>query len=223
MSLYEQISKMRGKTTPGGGGGNKDWKKANFLKLKRAGRFTFRAYRFGPDKKLFAVGGIHWTGEKFPMQCAGEECEICKTSDTLRRDPLNNQRGWDMRKQAKYTFVFINPEDPNQFLFWETSEASARIVLPAIAMEGGWPGGWPEVNEVENFTKALEAGQAKICGPTGNDLVLNVEPKGQGFGVTSANVMRMAGRPLTQPEDETTPDPIETRKRIEEARARKGE
>lgn len=235
MGLYDEIQRIRSGRPPGE---RKEFTRNGWWRPKKVGRESFRFYRHtNADgvKKLFWTRLCHWpNGEKSPFPCTGNACKTCETSNTLRADPLNRDAGWNIRQITQYHFVLVNPAMPEQFLVYEASEAAVKVILPGIAKEAGWMGGWPVAPDMANPTDVTryqtelkdlgdKADQAcdTICGPKGRDVMLTIDPKGQGVGITAVDVFRVPGKVLPFEENEGVPNPAEVRARMDERQTRK--
>lgn len=219
--LYDFIKKIRGEAP------NPQGPKVDFWKPKMVGRTALRFYRFmdGDQQKLAHPFQIHrMPGEKFPIHCSGADCKVCETANRLRQDPMTKEKGWEIRAQAQFAFVAVLVNDPTKFVIWEASTGAAKKVLPSIAKEAGWTGGWPNGSEFEDFYKQVEEGAAKICGPRGHDVIVTAVRKDfegrEGFMVESADVVRTPGKTLPFEEDASIPSPKEKRAAIEAWRNR---
>ena len=133
-----------------------------------------------------------------------------------------------MKVVANQTFVIVPIEEPTRFRTYDARFSAFQGIILELAKAGGWRSAkyppldaWKEGSEIGPlFDKCVEDGIPKVCGPSGQDLILSPTAKGRGIQ-WSVSRMQDANSVLPFPEDDKVMNPAVIQARIRAAMEKK--
>jgi len=209
---------------PRGGGGD-FWRPED-----GGGAVRVRLYRVVKDGKASLIGGqykSHFWGGKY-TDCSGPGCETCRTVEMLKASGSKEDRTKAGKAQAnlRALLVIVLPDDPIGFRLWEASTSIIQRILIILATKGnnGLPVRFPKKEQdFPRFGELAELGAMAMCGPLGEDIAVSYDSKAppqSKYDISKLDAPPGGFKELPFKEEDA-PDPMETLRRIREARAKK--